>query len=95
MHSKITIEVDLEASTPFFKVIVDKTSEDIRDQLVRKFREKFSCISNWCRAKFDDTAVSGNFMFTIEPIPPHHLPEELKMMKLVVDHMEDNPVPSL
>lgn len=94
MRSKITIEVDLDASLPYFQVIVDKTSEDIRDQLIRKFREKFGCYSSWARVKFDDTAISGHFMFTIEPIRHQHLKDELKELQRITDMMDKAPFPT-
>jgi hypothetical protein len=84
MNSKLTIEVD-HSGKPYIKVKTDRNSDDVRDNLVSRFREHLSYASCWCRVRFDDTAISGQPHFTIEPIGPHELAEELKMITGMVN----------
>jgi hypothetical protein len=94
MTSKITIEIDFDTATPYIRVIPDKFSDDVRDKLVNAFRQKLGCVSHWCRVRFDDTGISGRPLFTIEPIPPHALAEEMSLMKGVIDHNDRQPTVS-
>lgn len=81
MDSKITIEVDLDAGMPYIRVLTAKSSDDVRDKLINRFREKLGHSSSWCRVKFDDTGISGRQMFTIEPVPPSDLQNQFDLMK--------------
>lgn len=81
MDSRITIEADLDAGMPYIRVITAKNSDDVRDKLVNRFREKLGHTSAWCRVKFDDTGISGRPMFTIEPVPPSDLENQFELMK--------------
>ncbi len=85
MTSKITIEIDFDTAVPYIRVIPDNNSDDVRDKLIKEFRYKLGHASSWCRVKFDDTGVSGKPMFTIEPLGPHQLSQEIELMKEVVD----------
>lgn len=78
MKSRITIEMDFDQSIPVISVS-SADSEDVRDKLVKVFREKLGYTSNWARIDFQaptDTAVR----FNIVPITPEGMENEAKQM---------------
>jgi hypothetical protein len=99
MRSKLTIEVDFDNGKPYICVVMDRQSTDVRDKAIVAFRNKLGQLginSEWCRVRFDDHAISGNQMFTIEPIQPHEMKDELELMKSALDRIEVvcEPVPA-
>lgn len=95
MNSKITIEVSFHDAKPYFRVKTDKQSDDLRDKLISRFRELLGHTSNWARVRFDDTAVSGFTHFTLEPISPDELRNELTLMEERIRFQEDNNMPTM
>lgn len=91
MTSKITIEIDFDTAVPYIRVIPDNNSDDVRDKLIKEFRQRLGHASSWCRVRFDDTGVSGKPMFTISPLTPYELTAEIELIKEVVDRY--SPVP--
>lgn len=81
MTSKITIEIDFDTAVPYIRVLHDRNSDDVRDKMVSQFRQKLGGTSSWCRVRFDDTGISGSPMFTIEPVQPRELPNEITMIQ--------------
>lgn len=93
MTSKITIEIDFDTAIPYIRVIPDRNSDDVRDKLVNEFKQKLGASSQWCRVRFDDTGISGRPIFTIEPLQPSDLPQELKFIEDVVFKRVPMPLP--
>jgi len=87
MKSRITIEVDLDFGKPYIQVLCDTQSDDVRDKLVRAFRERLNYDSYWCRVRFNDLHAPGQKLFEIEPLTPSALHEEIIEMKKVVDKL--------
>lgn len=94
MKSRVTIEIDFEFGKPYFKVVADMESEDLRDQAVREFRQALGFDSNWARVRFHDQYKAGQKLFTIEPIAPSDLTQEVEMMTKAVERMKTYPTPS-
>ena len=91
MTGKITIEIDFDTALPYIKVVNDRQSDDVRDKLINQFRQKLGHSSNWCRVRFDDSVVSGQVMFTIEPITPSQLGFEAAEINKMVDKLQNQP----
>lgn len=91
MTSKITIEIDFDTACPYIRVMNDRMSDDVRDKLITHFRHKLGHSSSWCRVIFDDAGLNGVPYFMIQPIPPHLLSEELRLMRDTVEYMDKNP----
>lgn len=93
MLSRITIELDFATGKPYIRVINNKQSDDVKDKIISFFREQFGHSSSWCRVKFDDTAVSGNFLLEIHPIPPNELATEVELITNSVKSSKPSPLP--
>lgn len=79
MTSKITMEISFSDGKPYIRIINDTHSDDVRDKLIRYFRELFGHTSSWC--KFVVKGQEGNnHLSFIEPIAPEQLEEEAKIM---------------
>lgn len=61
MKSRITIEVDFDQNSPYIK-IVEQESDDVRDGLVKAFRQKFGYESNWARIEFNEKNELGKVL---------------------------------
>lgn len=96
MKSRITIEVDFDNGRPYFKIVADTESEDMRDKAIREFRHVLKYDSSWARVKFDDHHKPGQILFTIEPITPSGLEREVEMMSDTIKRMNsrEDPFPS-
>lgn len=83
MKSRITIEVDLDASQPYIKVINDTTTSDVRDKLITAFRQRLGHTSSWCKITFPSYAHPlhpDQVVFEIHAIRPDQLSDEAKIM---------------
>lgn len=80
MKSKITIELDFSTGKPYLRVINDHQSDDVRDKLIRFFKEQFGYTSSWCKINFRGS--DGDLdLFVIDPISPEQLEAEAKLMR--------------
>lgn len=102
MKSRITIEVDFEnGNMPVIQILARK-SDDVRDNLVSAFLQSLQHSSRWCKILYN-----GNFgvwdsstdqtrhevhKWTISPMTPSELPEEMKLMEGVFDRWKNLPV---
>lgn len=80
MKSRITIEMDFSNASPYFRVLHDRKSDDVRDKLITQFTHLFEHTSSWCRVKFDGTGLNGTPLFEIHPITPSQLKQELQII---------------
>jgi len=81
MTSRITIEVDFENNNqPMIRVIQDRSSDDVRDKLLKYFAEKLGYASTWLKVKFPQYGPENALIYTIHPITPEQLEEEAKIM---------------
>ena len=81
MKSRITIEVDFENNNqPMIRVIQDRSSDDVRDKLLKDFAEKLGYASSWLKVKFPAYGPDTALIYTIHPITPEQMEEEAKIM---------------
>lgn len=85
MQSKITIEVDFDLNNEPCLQILFRSSDDIRDKLIKNFIEKLSHVSSWCKvyldADFHSEQPNGGFQrWKIKPIPVDKLKEQGDIM---------------
>jgi len=73
MKSKITIEVNFDDGQPYIRVIEDRESDDVRDKLIKFFRQRLGSTSSWCSVKFPQYNEN---VWEIHPIRPDMLPEQ-------------------
>lgn len=68
MKSRITMEFDFDLNEPYIKVY-EVYSDDLRDQMFKRFRELFGYESNKCTVEFC-TTEDGSAVYKIRPIKP-------------------------
>ena len=76
-----TIKVDYEdyrlpngqALSPVIKISLDKSSDDVRDKLLRTFFESLGHASNWLLVKFEGEDKYGRSLITLSPVSPDRL----------------------
>jgi len=92
MKSRITIGVDFENGNDSVINVNFERSDDVRDNLVLDFAQKFSGQSSWCRADF-----MGDNILRIKPITAQQLPEQASLMNLMVNKYSaaSSPTPPL
>jgi len=84
MKSRISIEIDFDNGNKPVIQIIQKSSEDVRDNLVHYFIELLGHQSTLCKITYDGEFSAPYEPFKrwkISPISPEQMPEELKAMQ--------------
>lgn len=86
MKSRITIEVDFENGNIPVIQIIQKDSDDVRDNLIRSFLQSLQHTSRWVKILYDGHYMQHGEMenihkWILRPIVPKELGEEIELMK--------------
>jgi len=79
MNSTIRVDYDHDnyvgghAISPVIKISLDKSSDDVRDKLLRTFFESLGHASNWLLVKFEGEDKYGRSLITLSPVSPDRL----------------------
>lgn len=94
MKSRITIEVNFDEQNLPVIQIIQQSSDDVRDKLVRSFLQSLQHTSRWCRIEYlgnygvwnegDDRTMNEAHRWHIRPITTVQIPEEIKLMQAVL-----------
>ncbi len=91
MKSRITIEVDFENANEPVIQILQNSSDDVRDNLIKQFLEGKGHLSRWLKIQFQGNRTDGGAAYTdvnkiyhISVIKPKDIPEEIKLMEAVL-----------
>lgn len=87
MKSRITIEVDFDnGNAPYIRLIVDRSSDDVRDKLLRAFLEKLGHESVFGKivCKSDAPTEENVQRWGIYPIPAEKIQEELSSLPEII-----------
>lgn len=88
MLSRITVEIDYcNNGRPYFRIIENATSDDLRDKAITEFRRTFHLQSQWCVVDFGQVQMDGTIQWNIHPVPPEELDEAAYKMLEVSDGM--------
>lgn len=79
MESRISIKVDFERNTPYIQII-QRQSDDTRDDLIKVFGEKLGGDSSWGRVYFEGISAEGHQTIRIEPITPDQIESQANGM---------------
>jgi hypothetical protein len=93
MKSRITIEVDFEDNNAPIIKILQKKSEDIRDQLLQQFLERLEHRSPICRIlcwSSVETEGERGEIWKIRPITPNEFPSIINDIKPEMVNIHDN-----
>lgn len=89
MKSRITVEIDYNNNgQPYFRVMEDTTSDDLRDKAITEFRRAFKLQSQWCVVDFGQVQMDGTIQWNIRPIPPNQLKDEVLAMQKLVNQQQ-------
>lgn len=80
MRSRITMEIDFSDQNKPVIQVSEVSSDDVRDKIVRSFRDTFGYTSMWCRVIFSSSVENEDKMYTIRPIPPQDILKEAEKM---------------
>lgn len=85
MQSKITIEVDFENGNEPIIQIIYRSSDDVRDKLIKSFLERLQHTSSWAKIFCDHTSLyddtNNKFQrWRISAMPISDLEKEAKIM---------------
>lgn len=92
MKSRITIEVDFDNGNLPILQILQRSSDDVRDNLLQQFIQSLHHTSRWCRISYEGersaNLIDKEKVWRINTIRPLELPEEIKLMEatIEVDH---------
>lgn len=82
MLSRITVEIDYNNNgRPYFRVVENTNSDDLRDKAVTQFRRTFQHNSLWCKVDFGQLQMDGTIQWNVHPIPPEELTEQAECMR--------------
>ena len=84
MKSRITIEVDFDHNNLPVIQILENHSDDVRDRLIGHFLQSLQHTSRWCKILFIADDSKGRH-WRIYPMTPYEIPEEIKLMKSVIE----------
>lgn len=92
MLSKVTVEIDYNnQGRPYFRVMENATSDDLKDKAVTQFRRVFNFKSLWCKVDFGQVQMDGTIQWNIHPIPPEELAPHASAMQSI--DLVTNPEP--
>lgn len=81
MLSRITVEIDYTNNgRPYFRIIENATSDDLRDKAFTQFRRTFMHQSQWCNVDFGQVQMDGTIQWNVHPIAPEELEKEAQHM---------------
>lgn len=90
MKSRITVEVDFSNGNLPIIQILSRSSDDVRDNLIKNFLQNLDHTSRWCRIEYidhhrvDDGTGDHAHQWNVRPIRASEIPEEIKLMKTVL-----------
>lgn len=82
MLSRITVEIDYNNNgRPYFRVMENATSDDLRDKAITEFRQVFQHQSQWCKVDFGQVQMDGTIQWNVHPIAPEELQQAIEAMQ--------------